>query len=377
MIIYGHNNFTRLTVSPLEIGLFDNSLLNVTFQLRQRYAHIFWIPIFPLAQVWVVNKGDGKLYECSYEIRQVLNERYGKKGPSVFAFSGLLLVAIIGVFCYISEKAGSYQYHKDLEARIEKEGQDASAQLSTLHADEFLVFSSKAKDQGYFSSDGTLMKVINVNGDVVTLGTYTPRTTPVATSGEGEKMETVQVEEAVTYAPPEDRVGSVKKSPVISYFSSDDVDEKIIKVDVENNFADTIKVSKALLQQSIALKADDKDFKGIELKDFSADKTFKLEKIKDLKGPILKENREAAGKSRNYFEITNHGYAAKADSIVSQTPMVEWQLSKMHYLGTDESIAVKNSGKGKAILYCSDNKKNVYKFNIDTDGYSVNIERGE
>src|SRR6478736_4773747 len=128
MIIYGHNNFNRLTVNPVEIGLFDNSYANITFQLRQRYAHIFWIPIFPLAQLWIVNKGDGKLYECPYEIKQILNERFGKKGPSVFAFSGLLLVAIIGLFYYVSEKVSSYQSQKNYEARIEKEGHDASAQ---------------------------------------------------------------------------------------------------------------------------------------------------------------------------------------------------------------------------------------------------------
>jgi|GEM_PF-2344991 len=376
MIIYGHNNFNRLTVNPTEIGLFDNSYANITFQLRQRYAHIFWIPIFPLAQVWIVNKGDGKLYECPFEIRQILNERFAKKGPSVFAFSGLLLVAIIGLFYYISEKVSSYQSQKNYEARIEKEGQDATAQVNTLHANEFLIFSSKAKDESYFSSEGTVMKVLDVNGDAVTLGTYTKRTTTITPSVEDARAGAVKTEDEVVSAR-EEGVASTKTSPVISYFDADDVDQKIIKIDVELRLADTIKVSKGELQKAIAVKANDKEFKGVELKDFSADKNFKLEKIKDLRGPILKEKSDAAGKSSNYFEITNYGYAANADSIVSQTPAVQWQLSKMHYMGTEETIAVKNNGKGKAILYCSDGKKNVYKFNIDNESYSVNIERAE
>src|SRR6185436_4766457 len=109
MIVWGHNNFNLLTVEPSEVGMFGNETAGIRFQLRQKYAHLFWIPIFPLGKMWVVNRGDGKLYHCPAEVELALRERYPKR-TSVFAWSGILLTLAVIVFMWISSSLDNYRY---------------------------------------------------------------------------------------------------------------------------------------------------------------------------------------------------------------------------------------------------------------------------
>ncbi|MES1181432.1 MAG: hypothetical protein ABUL44_01425, partial [Flavobacterium sp.] len=75
-IVWGHNNFRLKAVAPAELGLINKDLAGVTFELRQKYGHLFWIPFIPLGKFWVVKKADNKLYHCPPEIEMQLQQRY-------------------------------------------------------------------------------------------------------------------------------------------------------------------------------------------------------------------------------------------------------------------------------------------------------------
>jgi hypothetical protein len=102
MIIYGRRSFNAKSVKLSEIGITTDVPGVVQFEYRQQYAHIYWIPMFPLGAEWCVRKTDDKLYELSsQELIPVLNAVPRPKlgwvtflGP-ILGISWLLLFSIM------------------------------------------------------------------------------------------------------------------------------------------------------------------------------------------------------------------------------------------------------------------------------------------
>ncbi|QHS58619.1 hypothetical protein [Chitinophaga agri] len=92
MIIYGRNSFNAKTVQLSEIGIHEQVPGIVQFELRQQYAHLYWIPMFPIGSNWCVRKSDNKLYEVNYELLPALNALPRRKLGWV-AFIGPILIA--------------------------------------------------------------------------------------------------------------------------------------------------------------------------------------------------------------------------------------------------------------------------------------------
>jgi hypothetical protein len=63
VFVWGHNNFCIKSVKPIDLGIIENNYDNITFELRQKYGHLFYIPFIPLGKMWVVNKHDGQFYQ--------------------------------------------------------------------------------------------------------------------------------------------------------------------------------------------------------------------------------------------------------------------------------------------------------------------------
>jgi hypothetical protein len=338
LIVFGHNNFNLLSVEPAEIGMFGNETSGVRFQLRQKYAHLFYIPIFPLGKMWAINRGDGKLYHCPAEIEILLSERYPKR-TSVFAWSGILLTLAILLIVYISGKMSDYRYEKIQATRYAENAATLKESISQLKPGQVLMFVARKNGEGYYDYNNIPMKVIAVDGNNIALGSYSEDFSTAVTAND---------------------------------------DAEIVKTDMLNTIKDTITISKETLRNAVSTKfSENNTFAGIELKDFYHGGVFKLNAIKDIPGPMLSENYEAQGKSDHYFEIGNKGYSVIADSIVAVTPGTSWQLSKKRFLSNDETVAVKHDGHGKAILYCSGMENQKYKFEIDNSDYSLHINKME
>jgi len=102
MIIYGRNSFNAKTVELSELGIHSDVPGVVRFELRQQYAHLYWIPFFPIGSQWCVRKTDDKLYEVNAELLPALNALPRKKvgwiaflGPILLG-AGFLLFNLFG-----------------------------------------------------------------------------------------------------------------------------------------------------------------------------------------------------------------------------------------------------------------------------------------
>ena len=87
IIIGGHRSYSRKTVLPGEIGI--NTSENIKqFELTQRYAHLWFIPLFPLKFSWCVRLKDNKLYEVTEHVKVQLEEVPYSKASLLIAFAG-------------------------------------------------------------------------------------------------------------------------------------------------------------------------------------------------------------------------------------------------------------------------------------------------
>jgi len=115
MILYGWNNYVLKTVEPHEIGISQNAGSNVQIQYRQKYFHLFFIPVFPIGKFWAIKQG-GQLYQPSGEMQQALVGIDVKTKNKIWAWTGLLLLGAGLLFYNVSEKLESSNNAKRREA---------------------------------------------------------------------------------------------------------------------------------------------------------------------------------------------------------------------------------------------------------------------
>ncbi len=334
-IVWGHNNFRLKTVQPHEIGLFDESFKNVSFELRQKYAHLFWIPFFPLGKVWTVNKGDGKKYVCHQDIVHMLNQlQLGRSKASIFAWSGFLLI-IAGVIIYnIMEQVQHIKWkHYETTAFVEK-AERLNKKVDSVAVNDLYLFNQKPANEKYYSYQKTPLKVLSVNGSKVLMGAWSGNDGAVAES---------------------DNSGLVRL---------------VNKYTIQDSFW----VEKTQLKNAIATDIENRNsFPGIAMKQLSEDAVFKLDEIASMPKPVLKQDYRSEANSKTYVEVINSGLDVKADSIVPVTKGINWQLSKARSLKQGEHIAIKTSAIGKALLHCSDMQHNRYIFEVSNEaGWAFN-----
>ncbi|SEW50444.1 hypothetical protein [Chitinophaga arvensicola] len=94
IFFYGRRSLLMKSFQLTDIGIFSDVPDFVRFELRQEYAHLYWIPFFPLGKMWCVRKSDDKLYEVSSEVLPLLK---ALPHPTVswMAFLGPILLAVV------------------------------------------------------------------------------------------------------------------------------------------------------------------------------------------------------------------------------------------------------------------------------------------
>ena len=124
----------------------DNS---IDMHVFQKYAHVFWIPFFPLGKTGVSQcdhcKQVLKLKEMPGTLRASYDNLKSQTKTPIWTFSGLALVAVLIVAGVISDK---------------KKGERNAQLIVTPQAGD--IFEIKTKDKQY-----TIYKVYKVQGDSV------------------------------------------------------------------------------------------------------------------------------------------------------------------------------------------------------------------
>jgi hypothetical protein len=149
MIVYGTRSKLLATDSLQESCPHCGANNSVLLYVFQKYAHVFWIPLFPIGKIAVSQCTSCKKVSKQKELSPAAllsaeNLKTQSKTP-IWTFSGLAVIALIIVLTVISER--------------NKDQRNGKLILSPQSGD---VFEVKTKDQQY-----TLYKVDNVQGDSV------------------------------------------------------------------------------------------------------------------------------------------------------------------------------------------------------------------
>src|SRR5690349_6696147 len=116
MIVFGHNNFRMRSYTPTELGL-PPEFNAYNIEIRQRYAHIFWIPLFPIGKIWGLRKhADNELYEMPASVRAHVEQAVKVPTVSIWAFTGLMLIGLVGIIGMIS----AYVSQVQMESRMQE-----------------------------------------------------------------------------------------------------------------------------------------------------------------------------------------------------------------------------------------------------------------
>ena len=111
MIVFGHNNFKIKTIKSSELD-YSTDLRNQTFEIevRQKYAHLFWIPFFPIGKIWGIRKeNDPNLYEMPGSLKALIPEHINVKTPW-YSFALIVLAGVVFLGFLGSEKLRSVKY---------------------------------------------------------------------------------------------------------------------------------------------------------------------------------------------------------------------------------------------------------------------------
>lgn len=318
MIVYGRNHFLVKKVNPKEIGVNYEDAKDSIFELRQRYFHLYLIPLVPTGQDWLVRK-DGDLYHVTENIESRLKSKF-PTAANWKAFA-LPIILIVGFIVYsISDEINSRNYEELSQKENLAEIDLMKTKINKLDTFSYLEFSKDYEDVYY--------KVTQVTNDSVKLAEF--------------------------------------ESPLITL-------DSILKMKNYTNYIDIlyVKLKKTKIENTIWIKKKEliagiKDKNAIEekyIKTLSPSKPMTLKRIIKFDDAQFIVNTDEESESIYYYELQNLGLDAIIDSI-SSVKTETWQISKKRDVKLLEKFAVRTENGSKATLYYStteNNKKHTIK----------------
>ena len=95
MIVFGTNNFSIKTYSLSDLQIADDTG-RITIELRQKFFHVFWIPFFPIGQIWVMRMaGDSSKYVVPGEVQMQITTLGLEQSPPWYSFIGLIILGVV------------------------------------------------------------------------------------------------------------------------------------------------------------------------------------------------------------------------------------------------------------------------------------------
>lgn len=199
-IVFGYRSFRLKTFSPAQLEIPGPEKSGIYFELRQMYAHLFYIPFFSLGQKWVIHK-DGRLYDVPLSIQKHIDQRAISARTPWWTFIGAIIV-VVGFFCYgVQQRAGfprAYRASPFANAQpAQPDPMKAIDSLATVRKYDCYWLKNR-----YEHSTNVLLEVQSVKGDSMTCSmimNYIPQDslTPGKISQlfavEGKKVEKITV----------------------------------------------------------------------------------------------------------------------------------------------------------------------------------------
>ena len=145
MVIYGTGSYTIQRFTPNDLGLFNSNFEGYEFSILKRYAHLYWIPIFPLETLFTVSKiGTSEKYEVSDPNLKTMMEAYRIPFWKHLGGFALPLIAILGCIFY------------NVSSNLEQKRAESSYQAKLLETKQ-----SMADTAAYRPSANQLISLVN------------------------------------------------------------------------------------------------------------------------------------------------------------------------------------------------------------------------
>ena len=101
-IVFGWNSYCSKSVYLSELGVLNKEQQDLKIEYRQKYFHLFYIPVFPIGSFWGVKK-DGKWYAIKPELAQSLDPVKPSWKKGLWAWSAPLLGIAAWIIFSISQ----------------------------------------------------------------------------------------------------------------------------------------------------------------------------------------------------------------------------------------------------------------------------------
>lgn len=158
MIVFGHNNFKIKSFTPQELRLpREESTNNIDIQVRQRYAHIFWIPFFPIGKIYAFKrKGDSNMYELPINIKQTIQTRHKDEIKTPWYSYSLILIALtIGLGIFANGKISDI----NRENNFYKKQAETEMMIKYPTTGDYYSFGANPKIRTNYNSNSIVLKV--------------------------------------------------------------------------------------------------------------------------------------------------------------------------------------------------------------------------
>jgi len=162
MIVFGWYAFLIKSFTQEQLRIVLQNFEGAQFEVRQKVAHVFWIPIFPIGKQYVMRL-NGEKYEMPGTVISAIKDYEEVKTPWYsFALPILALVAY-AVFT-LNIKWENHQYHVRQEVKFEKSVANLEHDLANLTDNHFIkIIDSHSR----YTSRDFFLDVIKVENDLV------------------------------------------------------------------------------------------------------------------------------------------------------------------------------------------------------------------
>ncbi|MDI9310129.1 MAG: hypothetical protein QM535_07935 [Limnohabitans sp.] len=329
-IIFGHNSYVVKRINSKSLGII-NETESFEIQLRQKYAHLYYIPVFPIGQVWVAQR-NGNLYDVPENLKPILKRDYPSSVHwGAFALPLLIVLGLIIMEIYAKIEHMNYENQRQTESIAN--GNNLKSALQTI------------------TNKNTLLSFSTDDSDIDTYGNYLF----VVLKVEKDKL----------------LIGSIsgKKDNWPRNFVSNRMINEYRKFK-DNGISETFWISRKELENAIKL---DEDFTSKLIPKISSTEKICLHAIYFINDAYFDEDTNANAQTEFYKEYINFGLDVVLDSIVPDKKGEEWKLSQKKEIKFGEKFAIKTESNDSAKLYyhIANEKKslvaNVTRYDIDNN----------
>lgn len=165
MIVFGTKHFKIKSFTQRELGISrEEGLVNIDIQVRQKYAHLYWIPVFPTGKIYCFKRpGDDNLYELPLTIKQNLEFKHSQdiKTPW-YSYALPLLGLLVALWFYVGDKISDISYENSFYLNQAKDKMMAKYPTTG----DYYAFEAYDTKKGY-NSKSIVLKVNSYDEDTI------------------------------------------------------------------------------------------------------------------------------------------------------------------------------------------------------------------